>query len=286
MTSHAGGLWAFMYRIERSGDLLQVEAFIIHLARAEQRRANVTRLLDTLPIRVNVIDAVDSVALTNDEIRLHYVRRQLRPHYPFRLTKNEIACFLSHRRAWQAILDSNLDAGLIMEDDAEPRAGFEASLALAIENIQERGFIRFPFRKGRERGRHLAGDNHISLFEPHCAGLGLVTQLVSRHAAIQLLRATEHFDRPVDATLQMPWATGIFPCSITPGAVAEISNALGGTTLTKRTNVIDKIRHELARPLYRLRIALRARLAKLGRTRQPAAEAFSLIPATKPPATS
>lgn len=265
---------------------MQVEAFIIHLARAEQRRAHVACLLDTLPIRTHIIDAVDSTVLTNDEIRRHYVRRLHRPHYPFRLTKNEIACFLSHRRAWQAILDSNLDAGLIMEDDAKPLAGFEASLALAIEHIQERGFIRFPFRDGRERGRPLARDGGTTLIEPRCAGLGLVTQLVSRHAAIQLLRATEHFDRPVDATLQMSWTTGIFPCSVIPGAVAEISHALGGTTLTKRSSMMGKIRHELLRPLYRIRIALRSRLAKLGRERQPAVEAFGLVPVSKPPAAS
>ncbi|TAM98812.1 MAG: glycosyltransferase family 25 protein, partial [Rhizobiaceae bacterium] len=94
-----------------------VEAFIIHLARADQRRPQVEKLLTQLQMPAGIIHAVDGNTLSQEEIAAVYRRHLHRPHYPFALRPTEIGCFLSHRKAWQAILDRKLDAGLTVEDD-------------------------------------------------------------------------------------------------------------------------------------------------------------------------
>lgn len=241
-----------------------VKALIIHLARAEQRREHVEKLSAELPFPAEIIDAVDGKLLPEDVIEKFYRPRLHRPAYPFALNRNEIACFLSHRRAWHAIVDQNLDAALIMEDDAAPVAPFSDGLELALANIEREGFIRFPFRDGRESGRLVARSGEVSLIEPVCAGLGMVTQLVSRDAAARLLKATETVDRPVDVLLQMPWVTGVVARSVVPGGIREISPTLGGSTL-KPKRQISKLKRELLRPIYRARIAMRARLAAMRR---------------------
>ena len=81
---------------------IRAEAFIIHLARAEARKPQVERLAATLPLPINVINAVDGLALGDREIEAAYRRHLYRPRYPFALRKAEIGCFLSHRKAWQA----------------------------------------------------------------------------------------------------------------------------------------------------------------------------------------
>ncbi|MEP9374197.1 glycosyltransferase family 25 protein [Mesorhizobium sp. KR1-2] len=241
-----------------------VKALVIHLARAEQRKEHVKKLAAELPFPLEIIEAVDGKLLPDEAIEKFCRPRLYRPTYPFALNRNEIACFLSHRRAWQAIVDQNLDAALIMEDDAAPIAPFSDGLELALTNIEREGFIRFPFRDGRESGRLVARSGDVSLIEPVCAGLGMVTQLVSRDAAARLLKATETVDRPVDVLLQMPWVTGVVARSVVPGGIREISPTLGGSTL-KPKRQISKLKRELLRPIYRARIAMRARLAAMRR---------------------
>ncbi len=257
---------------------MSVGALIIHLARAEKRRAHVDHLLASLPIDASIVDAVDGSALCDTDVASFYSPRLHRPIYPFALSRNEVACFLSHRKAWQTILDRNLEAALIMEDDAAPTPSFASSLALGLNHIGTAGFIRFPFREGRERGRVVAEVDGVSLIEPVCVGLGMVAQLVGRTTAIQLLRATERIDRPVDTILQMPWVTGVVPRSVVPGAISEISPTLGGTTLSRNPGALAKLKREGLRPVYRMQISIRSRLAKAAEARGARVEEQSAPP--------
>lgn len=231
------------------------------------RKPNVTQLIESSPLPGRVIDAVDGLTLSDDDVRAVYRPRLHQPLYPFALSRNEIACFLSHRRAWQTIIDRNLDAALIMEDDAAPDADFLTGLDLAINHVQTCGFVRFPFRDGREWGCRTKVPGQVRLMSPRLIGLGMVTQLVSRNAAAQLLRATEVFDRPIDTLLQMPWATGVAPWSVSPALVREISPTLGGTTLQKSSDMAAKLHREIMRPLYRMQLGLHACLFSLWQTK-------------------
>jgi GR25 family glycosyltransferase involved in LPS biosynthesis len=93
----------------------------------------------------------------------------------------------------------------------------------------------------------------------------MVAQLVSREAAIRLLKASERVDRPVDVLLQMAWATAVVPKSVVPSGIREISSCLGGSTLTQDRTWLSKCRHEILRPIYRTRIARYAKSASRDR---------------------
>jgi GR25 family glycosyltransferase involved in LPS biosynthesis len=242
---------------------IRAEAFIIHLARAEARRPQVDRLTATLPLPVNVVDAVDGLTLADGEIEAVYRRHLHRPRYPFELRKAEVGCFLSHRKAWQAILDRGLDAGLIVEDDVEPDEGlFGPALALAMETIRPGDYIRFPYRSHTDSGAEVAKAGDIALVEPAHVGLGMQTQLVGRQAAAELLKATEAFDRPVDTTIQMRWLAKIRILAVRPPAVRQIGHLLGGTIVQKKTKPLREVlSREVKRVWYRLalRVAASAR---------------------------
>ncbi|WP_245459446.1 MULTISPECIES: glycosyltransferase family 25 protein [unclassified Rhizobium] len=237
------------------------------MLRVKQRQQHAERLLNLLPLSASILPAVDGRLLLKRERREFYQRHLHQPFYPFELTDAEIGCFLSHRKAWQAIVDQNIDIALVMEDDIELDNGFYRSLALALAHIGPDDLIRFPMRGGRERGHQIAKAGKIALIEPTCPGLGMGAQLISRGAAIKLLKATEQVDRPVDVFLQMFWLTGVVPKSITPHAICEISGTLGGSTLKRRVPLLQKCIHEILRPLYRSRIKRLARLA--GKRRVP-----------------
>ncbi|NKJ08890.1 glycosyltransferase family 25 protein [Rhizobium sp. SG741] len=248
---------------------MNIKALTIHLARAEKRRAQVEVLSSVLPFPSAIVDAVDGRLISEQE-RCRFYRPYLyRPFYPFTLSDNEVACFLSHRTAWQTIVNDNLDAALILEDDAAVDEHFSASLTLALASLKQGDFIRFPVRDGREYGRLIARAESTSLIEPICPGLGMVAQLISRDAAIKLLKASERIDRPVDVFLQMAWMTAVVPKSVVPSGVQEISACLGGSTLKQDKTWLSKCRHEILRPIYRTKIARYAKAAARHRACSP-----------------
>ena len=104
-----------------------VKAFIIHLERATDRQPQVEELIRKLPVETDVVNAIDGRTLDAQTISRVYRRSAHKPHYPFQLSTNEIACFLSHRKAWQAIVDQEIDAGLVLEDDVELTPEFAAA---------------------------------------------------------------------------------------------------------------------------------------------------------------
>ncbi|MBN9044530.1 MAG: glycosyltransferase family 25 protein [Rhizobiales bacterium] len=237
---------------------MNIKAFIIHLARAADRRPQVERLTRDLsvqgPVKAEVIDAVDNRALDEATIARVYRRRLHAPRYPFPLSRNEIACFLSHRKAWQAIVDRKLDAGFVIEDDVALTADFSDAFRAATDHLEPGGFIRFPFRMDREHGREVYRNDHVRIIVPNPIGLGMVAQLVSHDAARKLLDVTLPFDRPVDTTVQMRWITGLQPLAVIPGGVKEISSELGGTTIQHRKNLSARLAREILRPVYRMRV--------------------------------
>jgi GR25 family glycosyltransferase involved in LPS biosynthesis len=237
--------------------MIKAEAFVIHVKRAVKRRPQVDELVSKLPLATTVIDAVDGETLDDRTIDTHYKRKLHRPYYPFELRRNEIACFLSHRLAWQTILDRGLDAGLIVEDDVQPLDKiFPPMLELALETVQPEDFIRFPYRAYTDKGERVAGEEQANLVRPKLVGLGTQMQLVGREAAAELLRVTEVFDRPVDTTIQMRWLTRMRILATKPVAIREITMQLGGSVIQhrarrKRSEVLAR---EVKRALYRISV--------------------------------
>lgn len=243
---------------------MRIEGFVIHLARAEQRRPQVEKLRQMLPMPVHVVDAVDGQKLTQAEIDAVYGRKLHRPHYPFDLRAGEVGCFLSHRNAWREIVRRNLDAGLIVEDDVEVDAGLlQRILDLYAGTFEPSDYLRFP-QKLNEKGEAVASAGGITILEPVVPGLGMVLQLVGRDAAAALLAETERFDRPVDTTIQLR-RNGLRLLSSRPACVCEISARIGGSVIQKKgKGFAEIISREVRRAIYRAKMRLTVRSGASG----------------------
>ncbi len=239
---------------------MRAEAFVIHLESAAARRPQVDALLQALPLPARVIYAVDGRSLSDAAVDAVYLRGLHRPRYPFPLRRTEIGCFLSHRKAWAAICENGLEAGLIVEDDvAFDNPGFGRALALAVETMQPADYVRFPYRSYTDRGRVLAKKEGVGLLEPVLPGAGMQVQLVGREAAALLLERTEKFDRPVDSFIQMRWLTGVRTLAMQPSGIREIGAALGGTLVQKKAKPWSEVISRAAsRALHRSRLRLAA----------------------------
>lgn len=94
-----------------------VPVFVISLPEATDRRDRIARHHARLGIAFTVLDAVDGRKLSDAE-------RAAAVAPGVSLTASEIGCHLSHARAWEAIVASGADCGLVLEDDGLIARGF------------------------------------------------------------------------------------------------------------------------------------------------------------------
>jgi len=236
--------------------LQNFKTFIIHLQRAKGRKAQVRDLIEKSPFAVEIIDAVDGKLLTQPAIDACYTDALgLEPAYPFGLNAGEIGCFQSHRRAWQKIVDQDLTAGLVFEDDVyiEPDI-FNAALQAAKTWVDKHGFIQFQVRTVAPDCRQLEQAGGCKLLRPVPSLLRCSAQLINNATARRLLDVTQSFDRPVDVVLQMHWITGVQPVCVVPAGVFDRTRETGGSTLSKKRPLMAKLGREFKRYRYRSQI--------------------------------
>lgn len=233
--------------------MVELTSFVIHLERAEARKAHVMRLLNTLP-EAQMVPAVDGAA-SPDLVAAVMGTNLHKPDYPFGLNAGEVGCFLSHRAIWQRMVDNGIEAALIFEDDAKiVPEHFLRSLALAKAHIETLDYIQFQTREVAD-GAVLAEDGSTRLVRPVVTPLRSSAQMLSRKAAARLLDVTDKIDRPVDTFLQMHWITGLHLACVTPSGVEDRTRELGGSTLSRKKPAGAKIKREFQRHSYRRKVA-------------------------------
>jgi len=88
-----------------------LKIFIINLPNAIERRKFQQKQLSKLSLDYEILKAISIHDISSETYAKHYKDWQ-RP-----LRNTEVACYFSHRSAWQKIIDNNVP-GLIIEDDA------------------------------------------------------------------------------------------------------------------------------------------------------------------------
>ena len=120
-----------------------MKTYVVNLARAEDRRAFMTRQFEDLGFTdFELFEAVDGRTLDLDKAPL-YNRQKRLALYGIDLTPGEVGCYLSHYEVFRRIHDSGQARALVLEDDVtlDPRI-FE--LADRVAGLpQDYEFIRF-----------------------------------------------------------------------------------------------------------------------------------------------
>ncbi|MDB4838350.1 glycosyltransferase family 25 protein [Amylibacter sp.] len=232
------------------------KCFIIHLKRAVKRKKTVQSIKLNMECETTIIDAIDGTTLTDQYISkvLNY-NSHLHPKYPFNLNNGEIGCFLSHREAWKAIVDENLVAGFIIEDDCEiDITKFKKSFKIALKLVKKLGYIQFQTREIPNSFSKIINIDGVKILQPKIVPLRTSAQLISYNAALLLLEKSKKMDRPVDGFLQMFWSTGQNISCINPSGIRDITQISGGSTLSVKQSKRSSISRSLIRFLYRIKI--------------------------------
>ena len=90
--------------------MLNYKVFVINLARSPERLAAIASQLDAIGVPFERIDALDGKTLSDDFIEEVSPAQVVGKSYHRALSKAEVACSLSHKRAWQQVIDESRDA--------------------------------------------------------------------------------------------------------------------------------------------------------------------------------
>ena len=218
------------------------------------------RFSASMAIESEVLAAVDGACLSPQEVDQAYARRRFRPTYPFQLTRTEVGVFLSHRAAWRRILDDALDFAFIFEDDAEIDPSQFAALVEFVTLEQPAwDYVLLPAQPIRN-GVVVASRGGFTLVRPDAPPLRAIAQIVSFAAAKRLLDRTLPFDRPIDTLMQMTWVTGQPVLVASPSPIRDVSRETGGSTVQRKSmSLVERLRHEAMRPIYRAQVLARYR---------------------------
>lgn len=197
--------------------------FVINLERSPERLANSQRQLAAHGLSFECIDAIDGATLTPAQREINYSPSLNKKKYHYPLSAGQIGCYLSHRKAWQTIVDRQLDYAIVLEDDFI----LKNDLTHTIKNIEQAPIdwqmIKLSAYQNRSRSIAyqvpLQHQQHLVIHKKLMTGC--CATAISFGGAKQLLAATEKFGRPVDCDLQHIWETKVAGYSLMPYPFAQ-----------------------------------------------------------------
>jgi glycosyl transferase, family 25 len=122
-----------------------VKAHVINLPRSTDRRRHVVTQMARLGIPYEFVDAVEGRAMTPGQ-RAALVDEAAVAEHPHWLTPGTIGCTLSHRAAYQQILDSGEAVGFVVEDDIVLPPGSAEMLNEIAAHMQGREAVLLYYR--------------------------------------------------------------------------------------------------------------------------------------------
>jgi glycosyl transferase family 25 len=225
--------------------------FIVSLERSQDRRQKIATAMEQLALPFRFIDAVDAgrhslaPVATAEEIRSAMLRD---------MTAGELACALSHRKAYEKFLATDHSHVVILEDDAIPTPDFGRF-------IREDGHKHYPMilfyhsgaRVVRKTATTILGSFHLFRVAMSCNGA--VAYSLNRTAAQALLERSTPVCRKADWPLDISTlkAVAVVPPIVEhPDRSADPAQSLLSEDRPKSTR--PKIRRFLSRSYYRRKL--------------------------------
>lgn len=233
----------------------QFALIVINLDRSSERLMQVREQLESRGLSFHRLAATDARTLPESERDRYYSAALNRSTHDQPLFPGEIACYISHLRAWQLILDQGWDYAVILEDDVRLAPNFEqaldqlASLPLDWDVMKLGSTSTKPIIKATPVGGGLTLCSYAKV--PICT----VGEAVSRRGAEKLLARRIPFGRPVDVDLQYTWETGIEVYGLEPYCTApeeEAASEIWGSAPRKKReknrwrSLVNRTRFSLA----------------------------------------
>lgn len=179
-----------------------IKGLFINLDRSVARREHMEKNAAAAGVDMTRLPAVDGLSLSAAEFdQVHPPQPHLR-----RMTKSEVACFLSHRKAWEHICQHAGDYGAVFEDDIDFGTNLQAVLSNTAWICSGMDLIKLDkaTRKHVEFGETISIEQGLDVKRLLSLHVGCGGYIISKAFARKLLAASETFHVPIDHFLFNP----------------------------------------------------------------------------------
>lgn len=187
---------------QAEGELRLIKGLFINLDRSVARRVHMEKNATAAGVDVARLPAVDGLALSDADFdRVHPPQPSLR-----RMTTSEVACFLSHRKAWELICQQDADYGAVFEDDIDFGTNLQALLSSTSWIRPEMDLIKLDkaTRKHVEFGEKIVVEPGLEVKRMLSLHVGCGGYIISKRFAQKLLVKSTTFHVPIDHFLFNP----------------------------------------------------------------------------------
>ena len=239
---------------------MSYKIFLINLDRSSDRLERFSKRATELSITCTRISAVDAEKLSESEMS-----SSGRGGYFRGLVRGEIACYKSHIKALRTFLESEVEYGVILEDDAVLSQDFNELIAALIGSHRHSSHWDLVKLDGVKSGRisrgHIGKGHYLVEFK---SVPGLATGVVwTKKAAERFLTLHEYgpVKRPFDVDLRSPWQFDAIVYTVWPSLViAEEISSGHETTIKGRWGGKARVTHareKISKIAFNLDFALR-----------------------------
>lgn len=179
-----------------------IKGLFINLDRSVARREHMEKNAAAAGVDMTRLPAVDGLSLLAAEFdRVHPPQPHLR-----RMTKSEVACFLSHRKAWEQICQHAGDYAAVFEDDIDFGTNLQTVLSDTTWIRSGMDLIKLDkaTRKHVEFGEKITIEQGLDVKRLLSLHVGCGGYIISKAFARKLLAASETFHVPIDHFLFNP----------------------------------------------------------------------------------
>lgn len=179
----------------------QYRSFVITMKNREDQAKSIHDRLSSMGSDVTIVEAVDGQLISDYEFSKMVGPRVdcFKSKHP--MSKGELGCWLSHRRAWQKISEGPADFAFIFEDDVVINDDI-SPLAHALSEMDAWDVVKLYKRKS---GRPMFGipvSDHLRLTSSFSATSGTFAYAIKRQTAKRLLDSHSMFSAPIDGELR------------------------------------------------------------------------------------
>ena len=224
---------------------------VISLKSSADRRQYAVSQLRSIEHEWQFLDAIDSRTLNLDECV--YPRDRVRRLLGFELTKNEIACFLSHRETWK--LSTALKRPvLVLEDDFVLTDLFQRAFSVIDECADDIGFCRLQALDESTPLESVDVIENFTISVPKRDPLGAAGYFVTPEIAQVLIDHSKAVFEPLDHFIEHTAFHGLRLKALTPYPikVSGYSSTIGDRENGRRIRGINKLRRSVFRAFDRI----------------------------------
>lgn len=194
--------------------------FVISLARAIGRRADITRRLNADGVRYELTDAVDYKRLDFDNLPVRVRQEAHVKNYQVEIAPGTIGCVMSHMNLWRRMVDEQIPAALILEDDAVWDGDFWEVAGKVAASAWDFDMVMLSHVGGSKKLHvleQLTDNRRLVLYRR--PGWMTAAYLIRLSGAVKLLPHCHEITGGADALTRENWRTGLRTYNVKPSPV-------------------------------------------------------------------